>query len=59
LLGWCYKQEQNLDEALQYYGQLTSLRTCDQDFFELGEIYYAKKLDQEAVEAWQKSAWVL
>jgi tetratricopeptide (TPR) repeat protein len=54
-MGWCYKQEQNLDLALEYYVQLTHLRTVDQDFFELGEIYYAKKQDEEAVAAWQQA----
>ncbi len=54
-LGWCQKQEKNLDLACESYERLVSQRQTDQDFFELGEIYYAKDEDIKAIETWHKA----
>lgn len=51
-MGWCFKQEGDLKNAQKCYEQLINIRKSDQDFFELGEIYYEQKDDQKAKEVW-------
>ncbi len=52
-LGWCFKQEGDFKSAENCYEQLIQKRVTDQDLFELGEIYYALKRDEQAQLAWQ------
>jgi tetratricopeptide (TPR) repeat protein len=51
-MGWCFKQEGDQLNALKCYNQLISLRQTDQDYFELGEIYYELKNDEKARDIW-------
>ena len=51
-MGWCFKQEEQLENALKCYEQLILLQTSDTNFFELGEIYYLRKNDKKAIESW-------
>jgi tetratricopeptide (TPR) repeat protein len=52
-MGWCFKQDGDLDNALKCYEQLNQRRVSDQDLFELGEIYYEKHFFERARDAWQ------
>lgn len=54
-VGWCFWQEGNLDSAQEYYEILTKRRQSEDDFFELGEIYYKKNEVKKAKEIWQKT----
>lgn len=51
-MGWCFKQEGDLENALKCYRQLAQRRVTEQDLFELGEVYYGLKRDTEAQMAW-------
>jgi tetratricopeptide (TPR) repeat protein len=51
-IGWCFKQEGDLANALKCYEQLVELRVTDQDLFELGEIHYTLGNNREALAAW-------
>ncbi|CAM6002529.1 unnamed protein product [Sphagnum balticum] len=51
-MGWCFKQEGDLENARTCYEQLTKLRVTEDDLFELGEIQFELKLDDEALISW-------
>ncbi|MDZ4678112.1 MAG: tetratricopeptide repeat protein [Oligoflexia bacterium] len=51
-MGWCFKQENQLDNARKCYEQLVQRRVTEQDLFELGEIYYLLKRDADAQSTW-------
>jgi tetratricopeptide (TPR) repeat protein len=54
-MGWCFRQEGQLENAQKCYEQLTQLRVTDQDLFELGEIYYDVKKDDLALSTWLRA----
>lgn len=54
-MGWCCKQDSQLEKARVYYEKLIQLRSTELDFFELGEIYYGLEDDEKAIECWQRS----
>jgi tetratricopeptide (TPR) repeat protein len=51
-MGWCFRQEGQLENARKCYEQLVQRRVTEQDLFELGEIYYSLKRDSDALGAW-------
>ncbi len=51
-MGWCFKQEGDMPNALKCYEQLINIRKSDQDFYELGEIYYELKENEKARDVW-------
>lgn len=54
-MGWCFKQEGQFSKAQKLYERLIELRQTDQDFFELGEIYYSLDDDLSAISTWQQA----
>lgn len=50
--GWCLWKEGQLEKAVQWYQALTSKRQAEEDFFELGEIYYQLQKFDSAQKAW-------
>jgi tetratricopeptide (TPR) repeat protein len=51
-MGWCFKQEGQLENALKCYEQLILLQKSDSNYFELGEIYYSQRNDPKAIASW-------
>ncbi|MCC6278623.1 MAG: tetratricopeptide repeat protein [Oligoflexia bacterium] len=51
-MGWCFKQDKDLDNALKCYEQLNLRSVTDQDLFELGELYYDRQQFQKAKDVW-------
>lgn len=51
-MGWCFKREGQTQNAIKCYEQLIQLRKNEQDYFELGEIYYELKNDEKARDLW-------
>lgn len=54
-MGWCFKQEKDYQNAKTCYEQLVSRRKTEEDFFEIGEIYYSLEQFDKARDAWFES----
>jgi len=54
-MGWCFKQEGQFSKAQKLYERLIELRQTEQDYFELGEVYYSLNDDIKAIHAWQEA----
>ena len=50
--AWCFWKEGQLDKAATWYKALTEKRKAEEDFFELGEIYYQNQKFDQAQGAW-------